>query len=387
MNPKMHRQALKKLLPNKVTAVLCSGSLINSTADLFYPFEVNRNFYYLTGIIWPNVVLTIEEKGEILWIEKTDPVRAKWIGGLLNKKEAALTSGIKDVRYLDDFALWLKDKPNIVIDRKAKNLRDDIHPNPELDYDLFPVLAKLRSVKSEEEIAEISKAIRITHEALDNVLAHMKPGMHEYEYAADFLYILNRHQSPEAFESIVAGGPRATILHNVLNNSLVKDGELCLFDVGATAKLYCADISRTYPVNGKFTNRQKEIYQIVLDGQDKVFDAIRPGITTGQLNQILVNHYEDALKRAKVIKHSDEVREYYYHGVSHSLGLDCHDVGITKETPLVPGMVITVEPGLYLRKEGIGIRIEDDALVTKTGSQNLSEEIPKRAGEIEERLA
>ncbi len=159
---------------------------------------------------------------------------------------------------------------------------------------------------------------------------------------------------------------------------------MILFDLGATSDLYCADISRTYPVNGKFTKRQKELYEMVLAANEMVINKIKPGVTMGELNDLVVKFYEKELFRLNVIKDADQVKDYYYHGVSHSLGLDTHDVGQDRNTPLVAGNLITVEPGIYIKEERIGIRIEDNVLVTKTGSINLSSDIIKSVGDIEE---
>ncbi|HZJ86136.1 MAG TPA: M24 family metallopeptidase [Erysipelotrichaceae bacterium] len=159
---------------------------------------------------------------------------------------------------------------------------------------------------------------------------------------------------------------------------------MILFDLGATSDLYCADISRTYPVNGKFSKRQKELYEMVLKANEMVIDKIKPGVTMGELNDFVVKFYEKELVRLNVIKDVEKVKDYYYHGVSHSLGLDTHDVGLDRQTPLEAGNLITVEPGIYISEEKIGIRIEDNILVTETGNINLSSDIIKSVNDIEE---
>ena len=178
----------------------------------------------------------------------------------------------------------------------------------------------------------------------------------------------------------------AAVLHYVENNQMIKDGDLLLLDLGAQWNYYSADISRTFPINGKFSERQKELYQIVRLAMDRVFEAIKPGVPFKRLNEIVRETYAEELKRIGLIEDPAEVQKYYFHGVTHYLGLDTHDVG-SRDQDLAPGMVLTVEPGLYIPEEGIGIRIEDDVLVTETGMENLSHDIPKDIEDIEGVLA
>lgn len=218
------------------------------------------------------------------------------------------------------------------------------------------------------------------------ILDNMKSGLYEYQLESYFDQAIKYHGSTSyAFETIAASGKNSCCLHYSKNNCEISDGDLVLFDLGATSDYYCADISRTFPANGKFTPRQREIYDIVLRGQKLVFESIKPGLTTRDLNNILVDFYKVELKKIGLIKEDSEVSKYYYHGVSHHLGLDCHD--LCDYTPLKPGSVITVEPGLYILEESIGIRIEDDALVTEDGCINLSAEIIKEIDEIEAYLS
>ena len=189
-----------------------------------------------------------------------------------------------------------------------------------------------------------------------------------------------------AFPSIVASGPNGTILHYVENDREVQDGELVLLDLGAQYGYYSADISRTFPANGKFSARQKELYEIVLKAQAAVIEAIKPGFPMKELNEITKKVLTEELMRIGLIKEDSELANYYYHGVSHYLGLDTHDVGVY-DGELQPGMVITVEPGLYVAQEQIGIRIEDDVLVTKDGAEVLSSAIPKQVADIEAIMA
>ena len=229
----------------------------------------------------------------------------------------------------------------------------------------------------------MKKAIQITKQGIENIFKNANPNMMEYELEACFDYEIKRNGAKDkAFNTILAGGKNATVLHYNENNQKINDGDLVLLDLGASFGYYSADISRTFPICGKFSQRQKQLYNIVLEAQQKVIDAIKPGLPFKRLNEIVIEHYETELLKIGLIKDKEEVKNYYYHGVSHFLGLDTHDVtdGIQE---LKEGMVITVEPGLYIAEEGIGIRIEDDVLVTKDGAENLSKDIIKTVDQIE----
>lgn len=219
---------------------------------------------------------------------------------------------------------------------------------------------------------------------VEAMMANARPGMMEYEIEAHFDFTLMQHGAREkAFQTIAAAGKRGTILHYTKNNGKTKDGDLLLVDCGAQVDWYNGDISRTFPVNGKFTERQKLVYNIVLEGQQKVIDAIRPGQPFSRLNEILKEHYLEALKEIGLVKTMADVAKYYYHGVSHYLGAETHDIGRYTERVLQPGMVLTVEPGLYIEEWGIGIRIEDDALVTEDGCEIMTKDMIKTVEEIE----
>ena len=208
--------------------------------------------------------------------------------------------------------------------------------------------------------------------------------MYEYQLESYFDQAIKYNGATSyAFATIAASGENSCCLHYQDNNSFANDGDLILFDLGCSLNCYCSDISRTYPINGKFTERQKQIYNIVLEGQKLVFDNAKPGVTTRELNQILVKFYAKKLKEIGLIKNGtpDEVSKYYYHAVSHHIGLDCHD--LCDYTPLKPGSIISNEPGLYIKEEKIGIRIEDDILITENGAEWLSPQILKDPNEIE----
>ena len=253
--------------------------------------------------------------------------------------------------------------------------------------DCHDLIAKCRMVKQPEEIDEIKKAIHVTWQGIKALMDNIKPGLYEYQVESYFdQQIKFNGASGIAFKTIAASGVNGCVLHYHTNNTMINDNELVLFDLGAEYNLYKSDITRTIPANGKFTERQKLIYNIVLNGQKLVFSHIKPGITTKELNQILIDYYKVELKKIGLIEKDEDVFKYYFHGVSHHLGLDTHDVAL-REKPLTAGCIITVEPGLYILEEGIGIRIEDDALVTEDGVINLSSEIIKEVSDIENYMA
>ena len=390
-------------IEDKSMVLLTSGKPIKSSADENYQFCVNRNFYYLTGINDRNVILMlIKAKGvikKLIFIEKPDLFMEKWVGKTISKDEAKLISGIEQIEYLDNLNRLINHTidelniKNIYIDDEDDKL---IHFGKDLiseysaleklnEHNIYASIVKLRSVKEQEEIDALKLAIHTTNEGIINMLENLKPMMYENEIEAYFDHSLKDKKKARAFTTIAAGGKRGTTLHYITNDQIVNDNELILFDLGATEKHYCADISRTFPINGKFTKRQREIYEIVLLAQRNVINAIKPGLTTSDLQKITIETYQKELKRIGLIKNgtAEEVRKYYFHGVSHSLGLDTHDVGLEHTDKLVPGCVITVEPGLYLEEEEIGIRIEDDVLVTVNGCEILSKEIIKEVDDIE----
>nr|WP_280521242.1 M24B family metallopeptidase [Paenibacillus mangrovi] len=233
----------------------------------------------------------------------------------------------------------------------------------------------------------MKRAIEITKDGIERIASHMRPGINEAELEAHFSFNLRVSGSKHyAFDPIVAGGARATVLHYEDNEQVVQDGELVLIDIGAEFDHYNADITRTLPVSGTFSERQKSIYNLVLKAELEVIKAIKPGIPFANLNEITKQVLAEGCKDLGLIGNDQELANFYYHGVSHGLGLDTHDVG-DYNIELQPGMVLTVEPGIYITEEGIGIRIEDDVLVTADGCEVLSEGILKTVDEIEAFMA
>lgn len=388
---KLNRDKVRAKLKDQGILIVFSGNILKSSADAEYPFVVNRNFFHLTHINEPNLILMIDKEKDMLFVEESDEFYEKWIGKKISKEKAFQQSKIEDIRYLKDFDIKILDGyKHIYLDLEKDQLNDYLTPAMKFknEYNLnaidaYNIIAKSRSTKSEKEVSKIVEAINITKAGLENIMKNLEPNKKEAYFEAHFDFVLKSANVTSAFKTIAASGNNATTLHYVTNDEIALDGELILFDLGATSDLYCADISRTYPVNGKFTKRQKDLYKMVLSANQMVIDKIKPGVTMDELNDLVIKFYEKELVRLKVIKDPSQVKDYYYHGVSHSLGLDTHDVGLDRKTPLKAGNVITVEPGIYIREEKIGIRIEDNILVTESGNINLSSSIIKTVEDIE----
>ena len=403
------RQQIGDMLPDNALCILFAGEAPYRSKDQQYPFSINRNFYYATGLDREQMILLINKQNgkvtQTLFIERPDPLVEKWTGIRLRPEEAQAKSGIEQVLFVDTFDnhltrlllnglfehLYLDlEQPNFnAPPSKAHRFSSEMSAKyPYLSiHNIYPFLGNLRTVKANYELEQIRKAISITKAGIENIFATARPGMMEYELESEFNHALKtRGVKEHDFSTIMAGGKRATILHYVENDHKIEDGELVLADLGAGWNYYSADITRTFPVSGKFTERQRTIYEIVLKAQAETIDAIRPGITLAELNNVTKSVFARELKAINLISKDEEVVEYYYHSVSHPLGLDTHDVGDNTK-PIRPGYVITVEPGLYIAEESIGIRIEDDVLVIENGCENLSKGIIKTVEEIESFMA
>lgn len=406
---KNRERFFKSIKDNSVT-VLFSGTVIPKSCDQDFRFSVNRNFYYLTGINQANVILVlvkgINGNKEYLFIEENDEYMAKWVGMKLTKEEANNISGIDNILYLDAFntlihSLFNSSRKNydelyyLYLDLERRNdleykskaltyskVIKDKYPEVKIE-NAYPKIVRLRMNKTQDEIDKMQESIDVTKGALENVLKNIKPGLYEYQIETYYdSYIKFNGQKETSFETICAAGKNATILHYIDNNTVVKDNELVLFDLGCCTDYYISDISRTYPANGKFTDRQKQIYEIVLNCNKKCIEYLKPGLTWDEYNQYANSLLIAGLKEIGLIKEDKELRKYYWHSIGHSTGLDTHDPDI-RNVKFEEGMVMTVEPGLYLEDEGIGIRIEDNILITKDGCINLSKDIIKEVDEIE----
>lgn len=370
-------------------------------------FVQDSNFYYFSGIKAPNAILMIcktkSKVQNILFIEREIPEMVVWLGKKLSKEKAKEISGVDQVYYTDEFERILNSYATIAkkgyIDYHSVPISAELSPSlvltnlikeryPEMDIcNPSKLVSKLRSRKSPAEIENIKEAIAITNKGIRRIYKNAKTGMKEYELEAHLLYECAKNGEKEpGFPSIVASGKNATTLHYEKNNCKIGNNDLVLLDMGAQYNGYSADISRTFPVSGKFTKRQKEVYEEVLNIQKKIIKSVKPGITIKELQDKTVKLMKQALIRLKLIaKDSDEKKSYkkfYMHGIGHHLGLQTHDLS-DKKAKLVNGSVITIEPGIYIKEEDIGVRIEDDILVTKKGCEVLSAMIPKEIIELE----
>ena len=418
-----NRKKLFKMMDDNSLAIFYAAR--TGPSNLPVEFVQNGNFYYLSGINVPNAKLMLHKKGkknkELLFIERNIPELEVWLGKKLSKDNAKEISGIETIYYSDEFERHLHlyassteicyydyetslINTNLSYGLSQLNLIKEHYPTLRIEK-VNPFLSKLRMKKSKEEINNIKKAISYTNYGIRSILKHAKPGMMEYELEAYFKFeCTKRGEKQLAFSPIVASGENATILHYEKNNSKIKKNILILLDVGAKYDEYYADISRTFPVSGKFNKRQKEVYSEVLQVQKKIIDSVKPGVTLKELQDRTIELMKEALLKLKLITKKskgspspsgrspaatdgkEDYKKYYMHGVSHHIGLDAHDL-CDRERKLTVGNVITVEPGIYIKEEKIGVRIEDDVLVTKKGCEVLSSMIPKEIEEIEEIMA
>lgn len=401
------RETLLSKLPDKSVVILFSGIAHKASADAEYPFQVNTNFYYLTGIKQENSCLVLakidQEQFTYLFIDPFDELKEKWTGRKLKPEAATKISGVKNILFSDHLEskvqdllaktssygdvnhLFLDLEPELYIAKKytTQEYAIDLTEKYGIDVEnIFEEVIKMRMIKTEEEIAALKESIALTNKALNAIMKSLKDGMYEYQVANMFEYIIKEKNATLSFPTIAAYGKNATILHYPDLDSKIHDGHLLLLDLGANLTGYCADISRTYPVNGSFNALQRTIYQIVLDTNKAVIEFIRPGLTIAELQAFTREFMAAKLLEANLIEDKEEISQYYYHNVSHHLGLDTHDQSL-RELKLVPGNVITVEPGLYFAKYGIGIRVEDDVVVTEDGAINLSSDIIKEISDIE----
>jgi len=326
-------------------------------------YQQEKNFYYLTGFDEPNAILLLdassEPSQEFLFLPERKPAQERWTGPKLGPgADAEKATGFAKVLSTSQFDAVLK---------TASDRAKSVYGLADVEKDI----AYLRQVKSPTEIALLEKAIQITMKAQQAAAKTLAPGVMEYqvEAALEYEFRSNGAERP-GFPSIVGSGPYSTILHYEKNERRIQAGDVVVVDIGAEYSGYSADVTRTYPSSGKFSTRQRELYQIVLDAQKAAIAKIKPGVKISDLHQAAMGHIR-----------SKGYEKFFIHGTSHHIGLEVHDVGETSR-PLEPNMVITVEPGIYIPEEEIGIRIEDDVLVTPTGYRVLSTS-PKEIAEIE----
>jgi Xaa-Pro aminopeptidase len=402
-----NRQKLTQELSRDTMAMVFSNPVAMRNGDQQYVYRQDSDMFYLTGITQKESLMLLfyenETWQEMLFITKPDPNTELWDGQQLTKKEASEISGINEVRYNESLKTTLQElsknystlcvsKPmHHTIAGKWTDAVLEMNENQNLT-DLKIKIAKLRVIKAPEEIECIKESIRLTKKAFYNLIKLVGPGKFEYEIEAEMIRtFLANGADGHAFDPIVASGINSCTLHYIDNTKQMKKGEVLLLDFGAEKNGYAADMSRTIPVNGKFSKRQAEVYNAVLKIQNKAIKIIKPGISVKEINAQVRTWMEEELIDLGLItqkeiekQEPDEpvVKQYYMHGTCHFMGLDVHDVG-DPEKPLEPGMIITCEPGIYIKEEAIGIRIENDILVTETGNEDLMAEIPREIEELE----
>lgn len=404
---KINRNNLLDKIKDNSIVILFAGKAIQKTGDQNYPFTPNRNFYYLTGIKEEEHILVMSKingvKSSKLYIKDINLELEKWNGKTIRKEEAIEVSAVDEVKFKSQFdadihgMITMKEEINLYLDLERIGLNGNekishkfaneiVIKYPQVRVNnIYSKIGELRLRKSEEEVEKIKKAIEITKSGIERLMTEARVGMKEYELEAYFDFNCKLKEATDlAFTTIAAAGKNATTLHYIDNNAELKDNDLILFDLGAEYNCYNADISRTFPVNGKFTVRQKEVYNSVLKVNEEIIKSIKPGIRYKDINEKATDLIADECIKLGLIEDKKDVKKYYYHSIGHSLGMDTHDI----ETPhrditFEPGVVFTVEPGIYIEEEGIGIRIEDDILVTEDGAINLSSDIIKTVDEIE----
>ena len=420
ISPKLfgrNRQRLgKQLKPNSI-AVFNSNDFMPTSADGTHPFIQQTDIFYLSGIDQEDTVLVVfpdapdKKHKEILFLKETNEQIATWEGQKYTKDQARDISGIQTIHWTSELNTVLRPliirSENIYLNtnehvraaavvetRDMRFVKWCRQAFPLHHYErLAPIMQDLRAVKAPAEIELIKKACRITEKAFRRVLGFVRPGVWEYEVEAEIVheFMCNRSRGP-AFESIVASGIDSCTLHYVQNDKQCKDGDLVLIDFGAEYANFASDVTRTIPVNGKFSKRQKQVYNAVLKIQKAAIKMLKPGNTLEKYQKDVARLMEaelirlGVLKKAEVKKQSEEsplYKKFFPHGTSHHLGLDVHDYGDVYRR-FVPGMVLTCEPGIYIRDEAIGVRIENDILITKKGPVDLTRAIPREADQIEE---
>lgn len=413
-----NRKRFTTHLKAKSIAVFNSNDIMPTNADGSMPFRQNNDLFYLSGVDQEESVLVIfpdandEKHREILFVKETNDEIAIWEGAKLTQEEATKTSGIKTVYWTSEFnevfQSLIADADNLYLNKNEHSrastpveTRDDRYRKQyEEKYSsshqferLAPIMANLRAIKSPIEIDLIQQACDITKKGVTRVLKFVKPGVMEYEIEAELIHEFLKNRSKGfAYEPIVASGFNACVLHYLDNNKECKAGDVILIDVGAEYANYASDLTRSIPVSGRFTPRQKEVYNAVLRVTKEATSMLVPGtlheeyhtevgkIMTSELIGLgLLNKHDVANQDKK----NPLYRKYFMHGTSHHIGLDVHDVE-DRSRPFEAGMVLTVEPGIYIREENLGIRLENDILITNNGPDDLMKNIPIEAEEIED---
>jgi Xaa-Pro aminopeptidase len=414
---KKNRERLSELLKNNSAAVINSNDIMPSNADGTMRFRQNSDLFYLTGILQEESVLLLHPDSsqkkyrEILFIKGYNPDVEVWEGKKLSPEDAGKISGVETVLDFSHFTDILHDimcnvdnvylntnehdrAKNIVESRDARFIKFCMEKYPLHNYQrLAPLLYSLRVIKQPAEIELTKQACLLSGKGFLRILKFVKPGVYEYEVEAEYAHEFIKNGRDFAdYEPIIASGESSCFLHYIKNDQMCNDGDVLLMDVAAGCSLYNADMTRTIPVNGKFTKRQKDVYNAVLRAMKGTIAEMKPGKSVKDLQIVTRELIAKELVDLKLLKSSDVkdienkspgFKKYNPHDVSHFLGLDVHDVGVFDDK-MRAGMILTCEPGIYIREEKLGIRIENDILITENGNIDLMEGIPVEADEIED---
>lgn len=419
LNPEIFIQNRKRFTDKMVTnaiAIFNSNDELPANGDQLHPFKQNSDLFWLTGIEQEDSMLVLFPNNpdlkyrEVLVLVRPNEIKEKWDGHRLRVEEAKAISGIETIVWLDNLdsllqpwihladTIYLNSNEN---DRKANLIAVRDYRYATMMRERYPlhnfsrsarILKDLRAIKTALEVEVMQKAVDITDLTFRRLLQFIKPGVMEYEIEAEIYHsFLSNRSSGPAYSSIIASGDRARTLHYVENNQECKDGELILMDFGAAYGNYAADLSRTIPVNGKFTRRQKIVYNACLHLHHFAASILKPGISIVDYTEkvgdeaTVIFHKIGLLKKADIKNEDPEnraYRKYLYHGISHHLGIDVHDLG-TRTEPIKAGMVFTIEPGIYIEEEQMGVRIENNFWITRNGNKDLMKNIPITVEEIE----
>ena len=417
INPNLfinNRKLLSAKLVENSIAIFNANDIMPTNSDGTMPFKQNSDLFWLSGVDQEESVLAIVKNNnqveEMLFLKETNEHIAIWEGAKLDKELAQKNSGVEKIYWLNQMDEVLNiniEKANKVYlnknihsrstsevetrdDRFRKTLTKK-HPKKEI-VEVAPIMHELRFIKSEIEIELMKHACDITEKGLRRILPIIKPGIMEYQIEAELMHeFLSNRSAGFAYQPIIGSGVDSCVLHYIDNNKMCKDGDILLMDFGAEYANYASDLTRTVPVNGRFSERQKNVYNAVHRVMKEATNMLRPGTDHKKMQQEVIKIMEEELINLGLFDKEDVKRQdpskpmykkYFMHGTSHSLGLDVHDVGDTS-TPMQPGMVFTCEPGIYIREEGIGIRLENDVLVTSGDPDDLMKNIPIDYQEIE----
>jgi Xaa-Pro aminopeptidase len=411
-----NRQRLYELLPPRSLVILHANDIMPTNADGSMTFVQNSDLFYLSGIDQEETILVLfpdasdPKQREMLFVRETNETIAVWEGEKLSKEGASAHSGISRIHWLQDFETHFRalmcqadqvylnsnEHQRATIPTETREHRFTLRCQAEYplhDYRrLAPLMHDLRCIKQPAELASLNEAVRITSDGFNRLLKFVKPGVHEFEIEAELAHeFIKQRARGFAYTPIIGSGANACVLHYITNHCQCEDGQMLLLDIAANYGNYNADLTRTIPVNGKFTPRQRQVYEAVLRVFKKCCEMLRPGVIIREYQeQVGLLMTEELiglglLDREEVAKQDPEkplYKKYFPHGTSHHLGIDVHDVGHTWK-PIQPGMVFTVEPGIYIREEGLGVRLENDILIGEHGNTDLMAGIPIEVDEIE----